>query len=230
MNRFFRAQMRTLDVDAAERFYQRVFGRTPGEVVPLHERALARGAKPHWLGFIEVADVERSTAEFESLGATSMGPPWTNPQGLHASLMRDPGGALLALASPGRELPHGPTSPEVVFVSNNSGALDRTLAAYRSLLGWTIDAPLDTGDTGIVHPFACEPGAKQEGVFLDITGRPGVHPHWLFHFGVDSLDRSIAEVRSAGGLVLDPIQLPDGTRIAVCDDPQDAAFALQQSA
>jgi len=33
-------------------------------------------------------------------------------------------------------------------------------------------------------------------------------------------------VRAAGGLVLDPVTLPNGDRVAVCDDPQGAAFAL----
>ena len=62
----------------------------------------------------------------------------------------------------------------------------------------------------------------------DIAGRPGVHPHWLFHFRVAALEPALAAVRAAGGLVLDPLTLPNGARIAVCDDAQGAAFALQE--
>jgi hypothetical protein len=38
-------------------------------LVPLHEQAIARGARPHWLGFIEVDDVERGAAAFVERGA-----------------------------------------------------------------------------------------------------------------------------------------------------------------
>jgi predicted enzyme related to lactoylglutathione lyase len=33
-------------------------------------------------------------------------------------------------------------------------------------------------------------------------------------------------VRGAGGVVLGPFALPSGEHVAVCDDPQGAAFAL----
>lgn len=65
------------------------------------------------------------------------------------------------------------------------------------------------------------------GAILDIQGRPGRHPHWLFHMRVNDLERKIQIVRDAGGLVLGPFALPGGDRVAVCDDPQGAAFALR---
>ena len=61
----------------------------------------------------------------------------------------------------------------------------------------------------------------------DLIARPGVHPHWLFHFSVAALEPAVAAVRAAGGVALDPVTLPNGARVAVCDDPQGAAFALQ---
>jgi predicted enzyme related to lactoylglutathione lyase len=54
----------------------------------------------------------------------------------------------------------------------------------------------------------------------DIAGRPGVHPHWLFHFRVPVLDAALDVVRAQGGLVIGPFRAPSGERIAVCDDPQ----------
>lgn len=70
---------------------------------------------------------------------------------------------------------------------------------------------------------------SRAGVFGDTAGRPGVHPHGTFHFRVSALDEAIARVRAGGGLTLDPIELPSGDRIAVCDDPQGAAFALHEA-
>ena len=65
---------------------------------------------------------------------------------------------------------------------------------------------------------------------MDIAGRPGVHPHWLFHFRVPALEPAMDAVRAGGGVVLPPVTLPGGARVAVCDDPQGAAFALHGSA
>lgn len=56
-----------------------------------------------------------------------------------------------------------------------------------------------------------------------------MHPHWLHVFAVPELDRAIATVRARGGLALEPITLPDGARLAACDDPQGAAFGVQAS-
>lgn len=38
---------------------------------------------------------------------------------------------------------------------------------------------------------------------------------------------AVRPVRDAGGVVLGPFPLPCGERVAVCDDPQGAAFALR---
>ena len=59
---------------------------------------------------------------------------------------------------------------------------------------------------------------------------PHIHPHWLFHFRVPALDAAVDRVRAGGGLVAATFELPDGRRIAVCDDPQGAAFALEERA
>jgi uncharacterized protein len=56
--------------------------------------------------------------------------------------------------------------------------------------------------------------------------RAGVHPHWLFHLRVDALDLALDAVKAGGGVVVGPVTLPTGERLAICDDPQGAAFAL----
>jgi predicted enzyme related to lactoylglutathione lyase len=63
----------------------------------------------------------------------------------------------------------------------------------------------------------------------DVSGRRGVHAHWLFHFpvAVDSLDRAVDAVRAGGGYVIAPVTLPGGERVVVCDDSQGAAFAMR---
>jgi predicted enzyme related to lactoylglutathione lyase len=106
----------------------------------------------------------------------------------------------------------------------------RAAAAYRDLFGWEIGAPVDLGAPGVYHPFSWQPGGERVGVMTDIAGRAYVHPHWLFHFPVASLDAALLTVGAAGGVVIDEVALPSGARIAVCDDKQGAAFALQEPA
>ncbi|WP_370645436.1 VOC family protein [Corallococcus sp. EGB] len=60
--------------------------------------------------------------------------------------------------------------------------------------------------------------------------RPHIHQHWLFYFAVDDLDRSLAAVTEGGGLVANGTHvMPDGARVAVCEDPHRAAFGLRQT-
>jgi predicted enzyme related to lactoylglutathione lyase len=232
MKRFFEVYLRTLRVDVATEFYRSVLGAPPRNVFPLHERALARGARPHWLGFVDVGDVDDASVRFVERGAVAMGAKWVNPEGLEAAYLRDPGGAMMALAKPSPR--QRDTSdrgvPDVIFHSLNTPDVERAMANYRELFGWDFRAPLDLGALGTFHPFGWERGGDEVGVFSDIANRSGVHPHWIFHFRISGLDDAIARVRTEGGLALDPIDLPNGDRIAVCDDNQGAAFALHEPA
>jgi predicted enzyme related to lactoylglutathione lyase len=232
MSRFFQLMLRTSDVAAARAFYASVLG--PGEldVVQLHEQAVAKGARPHWLGFLDVDDVDQIMSAFVARGATRLSPTWVNPVGLQGATMRDPGGAVLALAKPpgsthesggaARSLPH------VVWYLLHTADVERAKASYRELLGWEFQEPVELGGHGVFHPFAWEPGGAPVGSMSDISTRPGVHPHWLFQLHVDALDPAIDAVRAGGGVIVDTVTVPGSTaRIAVCDDPQGAAFALR---
>ncbi len=50
----------------------------------------------------------------------------------------------------------------------------------------------------------------------------------LVVFEVTALERAVETTRAAGGVVLDPVALPGGDTLFVCDDPQGAAFALRE--
>lgn len=227
MKPIFHAILRTLDVEAAEAFYRDVLGVKPVGVVRLHEQAIARGAQPHWLGLIDVGDVDAASVSFLDRGATRLAPKWINPEGLEAAVMRDPGGAIIALGKPP---PVGSSGgPEIVFHTLHTADVARAMALYGALFGWQFDAPSALADQGPFHPFRWDRGTPVVGAFADVEGRPAVHPHWLFHFRVPSLDTAVARVRACGGTALGPFELPSGDPIAVCDDPQGAAFALHES-
>lgn len=220
-SRFSRYLLRTTDVPAATAFYGAVLGRCGDGVVPLHESAIARGARSHWLGHVGVralGGVETMAARFVELGATRLGPA---PGVGEFVVLRDPGGALVGLTEGNAD-----SSAGVVWHQLNTRAPDTAATRYASLFGWSFTDKLDLGPLGRHQRFAFGAGEASTGLFSDIEGRPEVHPHWLFFFSVPSLDVAVDRVRGNGGIVLGPLELPNGVRVAACDDAQGAAFGL----
>jgi uncharacterized protein len=226
MKRFFQVTLRTQGVEKARAFYAAVLGAQTLDVVELHEGALARGARPHWLGFLDVGEVDKAAEDFKARGATAYGPKWVNPAGLEAAVLRDPGGAMVALAKPGPAAPR--FGPEIAQYVLNTQEVEKAKANYGALAGWVFEQPEPLLDLGTIHPFAWEAGGPRAGAMIDVAGREGVHPHWLFHFRVAKLTAALEAVRANGGKVLGPWTLPGGARVAVCDDAQGAAFGLQE--
>jgi predicted enzyme related to lactoylglutathione lyase len=55
----------------------------------------------------------------------------------------------------------------------------------------------------------------------------GEPPSWLVYFGTDDIDASLAKISELGGNVLAPaMEIMDGNKVAIAQDPQGAAFAL----
>jgi uncharacterized protein len=234
MTRFFRYDLRTTDVAGARAFYTAVLRSDDATIFQLHEQAIARGARPHWLGYLQVDDVDDSASAFAMRGATLLGPKWVNPEGLEAAVMRDPGGAVVALAKPpsartpfANASAPGASATGVGWRLLHTADVERAKANYGDLFGWAFDPPLDLGSLGIFHPFSWTPGEPLVGAMSDISQRRGVHAHWLFHFTVPALEPALDAVDTGGGTIVARVLVPNGDHIAVCDDPQGAAFALR---
>jgi predicted enzyme related to lactoylglutathione lyase len=221
--RFSFYELRTTDVEAARAFYTEVVGLTFGgdsclEVGPLPEQARARGAPAHWLGHIGVTDVDACAGR---LGGERLGP--TRHAGTDTIVtLRDPFGAVVAITS--RAAQEG-MSP-VVWHDLNTDDAERALATYCGAFGWRGHGSFDLGGgLGAYRLFGW--GDAPAGGMLSSVRLPVIHPHWLFSFGVADLDRCVADTRKRGGLVVGVKTMPDGTRVAPCEDPQGAAFALR---
>jgi hypothetical protein len=192
-------------------------------IVALHESAIARGARPHWLGHIRVRELggsEATAARFVEQGATRLGPP---PGTGDFVVLRDPGGAIVALTDGATE-----SSASVVWHQLNTRDPARAAGSYSALFGWSFTTTLDLGQLGRHQRFAFAAGEPSIGLLSDVEGRPEVHTHWLFFFAVPSLDVAVERVRRHGGSAIGPIELPNGVRVAACDDAQGAAFGIIQ--
>jgi predicted enzyme related to lactoylglutathione lyase len=222
---FSRYLLRTNDVQGATAFYDAVLEHRGDGIFPLPESAIARGARPHWLGHIRVRNLggaQAVAARFVERGAIRLGPP---PGDGDSVVLRDPGGAIVCVTDSPAE-----SSAGVVWHQLNTHTPDVAAENYSTLFGWSFTAKLDLGKLGRHQRFAFGTGEADVGLLSDVEGRPEVHTHWLFFFAVASLDVAVHRVREHGGSVIAPIELPNGVRVAVCDDAQGAAFAVIEPA
>jgi hypothetical protein len=217
--RFNRCALRTTDVEAARAFYRAIGVAPSDEIFVLPKRARDRGAKPHFLGFLDArpaGGVDAVRGRFLERGAEPLG-----EIVMGTAILRGPGGAVVGLT----EQDH-PPADGVVLHQLNARDAEAAAAAYAEVCGWSIGELEDFGPLGQHRRFSYEPSTPPIGLVSDVAGRPGVHTHWLFHCRVASVDATAARVRAHGGVVIGPFDLPDGGKVAACDDPQGAAFGL----
>jgi predicted enzyme related to lactoylglutathione lyase len=229
-SRFCRYELRTTDVGAARQFYTELFGPELWghaiTVVPLPERAAARGAPAHWLGHICVDDVDDALRRFAASGAEQLGPLERHAAGTARAIVRDPNGAVVALTSEQAPPPGDRIKWHVLHAKDE----ERAFATYGSLFGWAPAEFLDRGpELGRHRMFTWEGAAGEVGSVANTGLLPGVHPQWLFFFGVASIEESLATVRARGGFTLEAVRMSSGHLVAACDDPEGAAFGLYQT-
>jgi predicted enzyme related to lactoylglutathione lyase len=210
-NGFVRWTLRTSDVDAACSFYAALLEEGAPDVSELPASLRARGAKPHWLGYLAAPEIVPTIDAFVARGATRLG---------NGELVRDPGGAILAFTSQ-----RDASRRDVVWQQLLTRDGERAKRDYVELFGMKLGARIEIPQLGVFDQFGW--GVDEpSGSIGDIAATPHIHPQWLFFFRATDLERATSQVRANGGSVLGPTTLPDGRRVAVCDDPQGAQFAL----
>ena len=223
---FCRLTLRTTHVDAAHAFYGALLGPGDREIVPLPAEAAARGAPAHWLGHLGVDDVERAAETLHARGGTRLGPTRLTGDGGATAIVRDPGAAVVALTTRPNDIAHTGVAWHELYTR----ALAPAVAAYRDLCEWDFGERVAAESLAAYREFAWHAGGPRVGAFADVTRRPEVHSQWHFHFPVASLDDAVRVARDAGAVALGPYTVQGGARVAVCDDPQGAAFALREAA
>ncbi|MCL7937136.1 MAG: VOC family protein, partial [marine benthic group bacterium] len=95
------------------------------------------------------------------------------------------------------------------------------------LFGWKKHEDMDMGEYGIYRIYGGD-GPPLGGIMT----RPPEMPigAWLFYVTVNDIDAAVERVKAGGGQVLNgPMEVPGGDRVAQCQDPQGAMFALHWS-
>ena len=174
-----------------------------------------------------MTNIEPAVRRLLDLGSETLGPPvLRGPDGVPFTILRDPLGAVFAVRE-GARTPK--RSPRCLASASRRTDVERAWAIYAELFGWSHTATAEmNGLEGGHRMFAWEDDGDTVGGMANTARWPGVHTHWLFCFTIDDLDDAIAKVRANAGTAQSPIILPNGDRIAPCEDPQGAAFGLLQ--
>ena len=204
-----------------------------GGVLPLTPEMQQHGARPTWLGYIFVADVDQAVGKIEGAGGKALLPATDIPNVGRIAMVADPQGAPFYVMKPippeGRENePSDVYSPDKVgrCAWNELSASDPVAARrfYGEQFGWTSDDFMPMGDMG-EYRFFDHHGVRLGAVSGMMSSEQ--HPHWRYYFRVPSVSKAKETAEAKGGkIAMGPMEVPGGDHIIIGTDPQGAEFAL----
>jgi uncharacterized protein len=245
-------ELMTTDPDAAKRFYGSVVGWTISESIPgdqdyrmigrsdggfaggvlgLTDEMQKHGARPTWLGYIGVDDVDSTVAKIEKKGGRALMPAFDIPQGRIAMVADEQGNPFYVMKPvPPAENPGAQSDVFSATADQRVGWNELTTADpaaarefYGDLFGWTSDDFMPMGEFGEYRFFAHN-GTTIGAVCGTMAGGSS---GWRYYVRVPSISAAVESVKSGGGTVsMGPHEVPGGDHIIVGNDPQGAEFAL----
>lgn len=195
----------------------------------------SRTATPHWLPYIGTASVEETAEGATRLGARVETPPTDLPNGGRYAVLYDPQGAAFGIHESGDRSGGGSgRSPQLGEFSwhelATSVAPNIAFGFYAALFDWDELGDHDMGAMGRYLTFGRH-GRELGGMFdKSAAGKPG-SAYWLGYVSVPDLEGAVERAKAARGSVLvEPMDVPGGDRIAQLMDPYGAFFALHMAA
>jgi predicted enzyme related to lactoylglutathione lyase len=246
-------ELMTPDPEGSKTFYDAVVGWTIGKaeeayngyrmigteggfaggVLPLTAEMQQHGARPTWLGYIHVYDVDAAIKSIEAAGGKTLMPATDIPNVGRIAMVADPQGAPFYVMKPIPPEGHE-NEPSTVFSPNQDGrcswnelSTSDPVAArrfYGEQFGWESNDFMDMGEHGEYRFF------DHHGVRLGaVSGmmNQDQHPHWRYYFRVPSVSKAKETAEAKGGkIAMGPMEVPGGDHIVIGFDPQGAEFAL----
>ena len=240
-------ELMTTDAAAAEAFYRHVAGwgakdagmpgmaytllsvgeTTVAGLMTLPAAASEAGARPGWVGYVAVEDVDATAAQAVQEGGAIRHGPEDIPGVGRFAVLTDPQGAGFALFKSAEFTPGPALAPwtpgKFDWHELYAGELESAAAFYTKLFGWTKSEAFDMGPLGTYQIF----GGTGQGVGMMTKPVEVPAPFWKYYINVADIDAAVARVQDAGGKIFHgPQQVPGGAWIVQGLDPQDVIFAL----
>lgn len=211
------------------RMIQRDDGGNAGGLLTLTDEMTGKGARPVWVGYIHVADVDAAVAAISADGGAVLMPANDLDVG-RIAMVTDPQGAPFYVMTPTG--PEGESSDafsaqkpqHVRWNELATSDQDAAIAFYTGHFGWAQEGEMDMGPMG-AYKFLTREGDMIGAVMRKPPEMP--MSLWTYYIGVDDIDRASAAVRDNGGTVLvEPVEIPGGEFSLNGVDPQGALFGL----
>jgi uncharacterized protein len=208
-------------------------GKFAGGAMQITEEMQQHGARPTWLGYILVPDVDRSVASIQREGGQVHMPAFDIPGVGRVAMVTDPQGAPFYVMKP---LPpaEDPNAKSDVFSVDqpqrirwnelSSADQDGAVDFYCRNFGWVQEGAMPMGEMGD-YRFIYANGVRIGAIMRKPPQRPV--SAWNYYIGVDDIDRAAEAVTAGDGQILHgPIEIPGGEYSLNGMDPQGAVFAL----
>ena len=236
VGRFVWHEQVSSDPKQAQDFYTQLFGWgteafKPGEIDyamissggQTHggfSKALEGAPPPHWLGHVQVENVDETIEKAKKAGGKLAAGPFEMDEVGRIAILADPQGAYISAYQPAEE---GPAAAGV-FVWDELGTTDADGAQrfYEEVFGWTTtDMGADFGGYRVFN--------RDETQIAGVMTVPdaSMAPLWQPYVAVEDPDQTAAKAEEFGASALvEPMDVPKVGRIAVLRDPQGAAFGI----
>ncbi len=251
-------ELLTSDADAAGDFYGKVVGWTStssgqpemdyrffssgdgsdnkdgvGGYMAISPDMAAGGARPGWVGYIAVDDVDASVTSIAGAGGSVLMPAMDLEGVGRMAMVADPQGApfyIMRGASDETSYSFAATEPKVGHCAWNELSTTDPQAAkafYGKQFSWKVDGGLDMGEMGMYEFW----GPDDDRGFMLGAVMPKMPEMpvsaWSFYFRVPDIDAAVAAIKANGGSILfEPMEIPGGDFSLSALDPQGAAFGL----
>ena len=203
-------------------------GGAVGGMLEIGEDMRSHGARPTWIGYFGVDDVDRSVASIQAAGGQLLMPPMdvpnvgrmamaTDPQGLPFYVMRGASDGT-SNAFDGQAIGH--CAWNELVTSDLSAALNFYAAQFNIAKGDTM--PMGpAGDYQFIDHAGRTIGGAMQPLHAD-------QPlGWTYYFRVADIDSAHENARGGGAtIMMEPHQVPGGDWVVIGVDPQGARFGL----
>lgn len=190
------------------------------------------GARPSWVGYIGVDNVDTSVAAIEAAGGKLLMPARDVPMAGRIAMVADPGGAPFYVMTP--TAPPGGSESTSFSAEKNPGRCGwnelmagdtaDAIAFYTGQFGWSLPDAMDMGAMG-KYQFVAHDGVTHGAIMQKMPDVPA--PIWAHYFWVPSIAVAKSAIEANGGKVIrEPHQVPGNDWIVLGTDPQGAMFAL----
>ena len=208
----------------------RAGGGNAGGVIRLTDEMRSHGARPVWLGYVGVDNVDAMIGAVEHAGGKILMAAQDMPGVGRIAMIADPQGAPLYIMKPTPPSGQPDATSDVFSVDqpqhvrwNELATADPDAAIdfYKRHFGFHQEGEMDMGPMGKYHFL------QHGGVAIGAVMPTATTSSWRYYIGVDDIDRAIAAIGAGGGKVVEgPHEIMEGEFSLHATDPQGAAFGL----